>query len=402
MRRVDIAIVSHANLDHYSGLPTLMRRISVERWLTNAYFADPQAPHSPLKDLLAQLPQPDFRPAALHAGDQLRVGDATLDVLWPPEGLDETWTVNDRSLVLRVTVAGHTILATGDLEEHGLVALLESEQCGRVSLQADVLIAPHHGQVIPGVTERFYAAVAPARGDRLHANAAAEAEVAGGRYPGPDGAVLLTGEVGSVTVRITPTAELRWRPHAQVGPPVRRWKRLLPAWRRTRERDLALQVAAAELAAQRLARQENVDRVVAKPWVRAVRDHKGAAECRNVDLGAERDVDRGGTLPHPNRPSRRRQPLVRVRRNSVNTVPGRRPAVLDGLWLKGGRDFLRRWIRRRVVNLGPGLQIDHRVRSGRDGLRGSPSTHYRHREIPGKPQRQDGTGDQTGPRNQRM
>jgi len=209
VRGIDAVVVSHANLDHYSGLPTLLRRLPVERWLTNAYFADPQTPHSPLKELLAQLPQPGFRPAALHAGDQLRVGDATLDVLWPPEGLDETWTVNDRSLLLRVTVAGHTLLVTGDLEARGLASLLDSEREGEISLQADVLIAPHHGQVIPGVTERFYAAVAPrvvivsTRTPRPKLKSLVTSTL------GPTARVLLTGEAGSVTVRITPTGELR-------------------------------------------------------------------------------------------------------------------------------------------------------------------------------------------------
>jgi competence protein ComEC len=207
VRRVDDVLVSHANLDHYSGLPTLLDRLPVERWLTNAYFASQCAAGAP-EELLARLPPLHRQPGGLHAGDQLRIGDATLDVLWPPEGLGETWTVNDRSLAIRVTADGQTLLLTGDLEARGLSALLTAEQCGQVSLRADVLIAPHHGQVLPGVTERFYAAVSPrvvivsTRTPRPKL-AALVADTLG-----PTARVLLTGEVGAVTVRISPAGEL--------------------------------------------------------------------------------------------------------------------------------------------------------------------------------------------------
>jgi len=209
IRRVDDVFVSHAHFDHYSGLPALMRRLPVERWLTNTYFLRSKAQRQRLKELLAQLPQGSPRPTALHAGDQLRVADATLDVLWPPEGLDESRTVNDGSLVLRITARGHTVLVTGDVEARGLADLLEAEREARISLNADVLIAPHHGKVFPGVTERFYAAVAPRVVIVSTRTPRPELESLVARTLGPIARVLLTGEVGSVTVRITPTAELR-------------------------------------------------------------------------------------------------------------------------------------------------------------------------------------------------
>jgi len=208
VRAVDAVVVSHGNVDHYSGLPTLMRDTAVGCWLTNPYFAGQRDPGSPLQNLLATLPQPAVLPASLHAGDLYRVGEATLEVLWPPEGLEPTWTVNDRSLVVRVTVAGRTVLLTGDLERQGMSTLLDAERDGRLSLHADVLVAPHHGQVIPDVTERFLAAVSP------------QVVIVSTRTPrpklitlventlGPAARILLTGEVGAVGVRISPTGNL--------------------------------------------------------------------------------------------------------------------------------------------------------------------------------------------------
>ncbi len=219
MRAVEAVLVSHGNVDHYSGLPTLLNRMQVGRWLTNAYFADFGPSNAALANLVGQLPPSQRQPGGLHAGDQLRVGDAMLDVLWPPEGLDASWSVNDRSLVLRVTVGGHTVLLTGDLEGRGLSALLDAEREGRITLQADVLIAPHHGQVIPDVTERFYAAVSPqvvivsTRTPRPKLKTLVENTL------GPAARGLLTGEVGAVTVRISPTGDLRVETPCAPGAP---------------------------------------------------------------------------------------------------------------------------------------------------------------------------------------
>jgi competence protein ComEC len=208
MRAVDAVLVSHGNVDHYSGLPTLLDSIAVKRWFTNPYFAAQRDPDSPLQKLLVRLPRPDMLPGSLHAGDELRVGDATLNVLWPPEGLAATWSVNDTSLVLRLTIGGHRVLLTGDADDPALAALLEAEREERITLNADVLIAPHHGKVIPGVTERFYAAVSPqvvivsTRTPRPKLKALVE------NVLGPTARVLLTGEVGAVTMRVTPAGQL--------------------------------------------------------------------------------------------------------------------------------------------------------------------------------------------------
>ncbi len=56
---------------------------------------------------------------------------------------------NDASTVMRVTYAGHSILLTGDIEEHTQSVLLEG-----ADLRADVLLLPHHGSVC-ATTEAF-------------------------------------------------------------------------------------------------------------------------------------------------------------------------------------------------------------------------------------------------------
>ena len=73
-------------------------------------------------------------------GDTRQVGRATLQVLWPPPGLDPA-NPNDASVVLLVEVAGVRLLLTGDVEPESQAALARAWP----GLAADVLKVPHHG-----------------------------------------------------------------------------------------------------------------------------------------------------------------------------------------------------------------------------------------------------------------
>ena len=206
--RIDDTILSHANFDHFSGLPTLAHQRFVQRWMISPYFADPNL--TPVINRLRQmLPADTPPPQTLLAGAQLDIGDATLDVLWPPAELPSAWGVNDRSLVIRFTPsAGGSVLLTGDIERAAMEALLDAERAGHISLKADVLIAPHHGAVLRKVTADFYAAVSPA------------AVVVSTRDPrpklprlvaevlGPACRVVMTRDAGAVVVRFA--SDGRW------------------------------------------------------------------------------------------------------------------------------------------------------------------------------------------------
>ncbi len=78
--------------------------------------------------------------ATATLGDTRRIGRVTLQVLWPPPGLD-TSNPNDESVVLLVEVRGVRILLTGDVEPASQAALARAWP----GLAADVLKVPHHG-----------------------------------------------------------------------------------------------------------------------------------------------------------------------------------------------------------------------------------------------------------------
>jgi competence protein ComEC len=137
IRRVDEIILSHADLDHFNGVPDLLDRFAVGQVSRTPSFADKQ--NDAVRLTLAALDRRRIPVRILKAGDRLSAGAVTLDVLHPPE-VGPDGTENARSLVLRVRHAGHTILLTGDLEGEGLARVLRGP-----AVRAHVLMAPHHG-----------------------------------------------------------------------------------------------------------------------------------------------------------------------------------------------------------------------------------------------------------------
>jgi competence protein ComEC len=206
---LDFLAISHANFDHYSGAATVLEDLPTGRLLLNPYFAASAAENPAVRQFLDLLPLELPPRSVLRAGDRLMVGEAAIEILWPPAELDESWRPNDRSLVLRIEAHGRSVLIPGDIERAALRSLLDSHSRGEIDLKADVLIAPHHGSVVPMDTAAFYAAVSPevviiSTGRERPKLVGLVRETLG------DAVQLLgTDEVGAVRVCITPAGELR-------------------------------------------------------------------------------------------------------------------------------------------------------------------------------------------------
>ncbi len=202
-------LVTHANFDHYSGVPTLATAEDL-RLHVNPYF-DAEVADGTLAKLAAGLPE-RTRAArrVLAAGDTFRHGAAAVEVLWPPAA-PGPWPVNDRSLVIRVRCHGRRLLLTGDIEQAAQRALVRAAEVGEIDLDADVLIAPHHGAVLPQVTAAFFAAVSP------EVVVASTRRAQPGLKPlvdtlfGQDCRTYLTREVGAVGIRVAPDGRIEVR-----------------------------------------------------------------------------------------------------------------------------------------------------------------------------------------------
>lgn len=192
--RLDTVFVSHANLDHFSGLAGLIDAIPIRAVVISPYVINHHRPASPVQRMLDLLCESGQRVETLDAGSTTRrdCGEVVMDVLWPPGNLPVTTSENDESLVLRLEYAGRSILLTGDIEDRAQRALLNDPR-----LAADVVVLPHHGS-LRGSSRAFIEAC---RARILIQSAGPSTET----FPLPKDSTMMvyhTAEHGAITVEI--------------------------------------------------------------------------------------------------------------------------------------------------------------------------------------------------------
>ncbi len=152
VRRLDAAVLTHADRDHCGGLVDLAGWLPVaEVWMARG------TPPGPCVDRLRRIPGAAVR--ELVAGDRGSLGRWRLRVLWP-EAAARTRpgeSDNERSLVLRAEASGRAVLLTGDV---GAVTERRLLRRGTAELAAHVLKVAHHGSK-GSSTEAFLDAVSP-------------------------------------------------------------------------------------------------------------------------------------------------------------------------------------------------------------------------------------------------
>jgi competence protein ComEC len=137
--RIDEVFLSHADLDHFNGVPELLKRFPVGQVTLTPSFAE--KPTAGVETALAALDRYRVPRRVAKAGDRFGAGDVSFEVLHPPQD-GPPGNENARSLVLLVRHAGHTVLLTGDLEGAGQEVVRS-----RPVEPVDVMLAPHHGAV---------------------------------------------------------------------------------------------------------------------------------------------------------------------------------------------------------------------------------------------------------------
>lgn len=138
LSRAHVVVISHADVDHFNGLPGLSETIGLGCVLVHPSFLDFGQPS--VQALCEQLAERKVPIRLAWAGDSIQLDpDVSLRFLHPRvrrSFRDD----NANSLVLAIEYAGRVILLTGDLEKDGLQSLLREPP-----VDADVLLAPHHG-----------------------------------------------------------------------------------------------------------------------------------------------------------------------------------------------------------------------------------------------------------------
>ncbi|MGH2677646.1 MAG: ComEC/Rec2 family competence protein, partial [Actinomycetota bacterium] len=137
IRRIDLAVATHAHADHIDGFPAILSRFPVTLLLDPGCPGDSPS-YRRFLDAVRDEGVPVRHP---RGGRRLTVGRLIVDVLGPDRCSPGGQSPNDDSLVLRVAYGRSTVLFSGDAEVPAQHDLLADED----PVQATVLKVPHHG-----------------------------------------------------------------------------------------------------------------------------------------------------------------------------------------------------------------------------------------------------------------
>ncbi|HXI23032.1 MAG TPA: ComEC/Rec2 family competence protein [Pyrinomonadaceae bacterium] len=136
--RVDYVLPTHADADHIDGLNDVARNFKVR----GAIVARTPGDDSEYSRFAATMKKAGVPIERVGAGDVLRFGEVSAEVLWPPPSTDATRPYrNNDGLVLRVRYRDKTFLFLADIEKEAEAALLKSA----ADLNVDVVKVAHHG-----------------------------------------------------------------------------------------------------------------------------------------------------------------------------------------------------------------------------------------------------------------
>jgi competence protein ComEC len=135
VRRIDLAVATHAHADHVEGFPAVFSRYAIGVLLEPGCEHESPSYHR----LLQAVRDEEIRFHHARGGDRYAVGRLLVEILGPEE-CSHTGP-NDDSVVLRLRYGEATILFPGDAERPAQQDLLEDAD----PIVADVLKVAHHG-----------------------------------------------------------------------------------------------------------------------------------------------------------------------------------------------------------------------------------------------------------------
>lgn len=211
---LDAVIVSHADVDHFNGVPRILENIPVGQLLVARSFLDfNQKAVAKLSDVAYV----QGVPIRLVSAGQVLIGaheasDSEFVMRLIHPGADPDLTSdhdNANSIVVVLEYANRRVVLTGDVERSGLDRIL-----GQPKLPTDVLLAPHHGSKLANPPE-------------LNAWATPRVVIQSGGRPGTeqhvrriyaDSRVLNTQSSGTITVSISPDGHVDIDEYRRVSP----------------------------------------------------------------------------------------------------------------------------------------------------------------------------------------
>jgi competence protein ComEC len=153
--RLDDLVITHPHKDHYNGLPFVHAHFQPQRLIVNGDRGDEPA-YGQFMETVRKKGTPIL---IARTGDKLQQDkDLLLECLGMNDLMDHSfgWSINDRSLVLRLQFGERSFLFPADIGIQSENRLMQK----RDLLRSDVLLAPHHGSKT-STGQDFLAAISP-------------------------------------------------------------------------------------------------------------------------------------------------------------------------------------------------------------------------------------------------
>lgn len=138
-RKIEMMILTHPHSEHMEGFLDVLNRYEVKTVLETDAKNDTQL-YRTWEKAIQEEGATIVKPVA---GDQVKFGQLTMDVIWPPKDKAETWKLsppsdlNDASIVMKVSFGQFCAYLTGDLPKEILEKIINGK--------CQVLKVVHHG-----------------------------------------------------------------------------------------------------------------------------------------------------------------------------------------------------------------------------------------------------------------
>lgn len=139
--KLDYVIVSHFDSDHCQGLSFVMENLTVENVIVSPLGQESNEYTEFIN--LAQKQKSNI--IYVKKGDLIKLGSATIKILFPDEILIPDNEKNNNALVFKLNYKNISILFTGDIEEKAEKKILDLYQSNLKELECTILKVAHHG-----------------------------------------------------------------------------------------------------------------------------------------------------------------------------------------------------------------------------------------------------------------
>lgn len=160
VKDIDLVVLSHPHADHVSGLLQVVKNYQVDMVIDSGVSHDSYF----YSEFRQTIEERNITYIDAESGESFKIGaDLTVDIVWPEKDLaSQSLTINDSSVVVRISYGKMRLLFTGDIEKEAQSLLTDAmhDKKDSIGLNAQVLKMPHHGSS-DGCMEEFLEKVDP-------------------------------------------------------------------------------------------------------------------------------------------------------------------------------------------------------------------------------------------------